>query len=160
LIATTPRPGRLVAALAHATALLPTAPVVAQAVPTSAPTPAPTAQPTQLSASARILAYGQTVDLTVQAPPGSTVDLHAYTQPNSTYRVIRTAEVGPDSPSLTFVGLRPGGTTRFTAQVRGGSRSAEVVVAVQRTVTLGVRQTSPGTWTFTASSSAGCRACR
>jgi hypothetical protein len=143
-----------VAALALAAALLPASPAVAQTVtptPTATPSPAPTptSQPTTLSASARTLLYGQTVDIRVQAQPGSTVDLYAYTQPNSTYRVIRTATVGPDSPSLTFVGLRPGGTTRFTAQVRGGSRSSEVTVAVQRTVTLGVRQTSPGTYTFT-----------
>ncbi len=145
MTSSTARRGRL-AALVLAAALLPAAPAVAQ---TATPSPAPTASPTTLSASARTLLHGQTVDVSVQAQPGSTVDLLAYTQPNSTYRVIRTATVGPDSPSLTFVGLRPGGTTRFTAQVRGGSRSAEVTVAVQRTVTLGVRQTSPGTYTFT-----------
>ena len=113
-------------------------------VPAPPTTPPPTSQPAQITVSARTIDVGAAVALTVLAPVGAVVDLYAGTA-RAPERVIRTATAGGAGVSWQ---LRPGETTRFSAQVRGGTRTATVTVAVRRTVTIGIRQ-SAGVYTFT-----------
>ena len=109
-------------ALATAAALLPAAPVLAQtatpsATPTAAPTtPAPTAELTAFRASAPVIEYGDTVDVTVTGTPGLPISLLINNQRTPEPRVIRTATIG-DNGGFTWTGLRPEDTTTFS--VRG-----------------------------------------
>ena len=63
------------------------------------------------------------VGMTVRTAPGSTVDLYAYSRPNTTFGVVRTAEVGDDG--IARFAVRPGGNTRLYAQQRGCSADVQ-----------------------------------
>ena len=107
-------------------------------------TPPPTTQPAQITVSSQTIDDGGAVVLTVLAPAGAVVDLRAGTA-RAPARVIRTATAGAGGVSWR---LQPGETTRFSAQVRGGTPTATVTVTVRRTVTIGIRQAA-GVYTFT-----------
>ena len=96
-----------------------------------------------------ITATGE-VGLTVRTPPGATVDLFAYTQPSTEYRLVRSALV-PDTGSVRF-SLRPPRNTRLYAQRHGCAAGAPVVLNVATALTLEVTRTAPRTYVFSGDS--------
>ena len=113
-------------------------------IPTPPTTPPPaTPQPAQIKVSSSTIDYGAVVALTVLGPNGAVVDLYASSAGPA--RVIRTATLAGGGATWQ---LKPGETTRFHAQVRGGAPTATIAVNVRRTVTIGIRQAS-GVYTFT-----------
>ena len=147
---TTARSSRLLTtAVAMTVALLPAASVHAQTAAGTSPSPASTAlpQPTQIASLQTTIYYGGTLDLGVLGEPGQVVDLYARTG-SEPFRVIRTATLSAGSPGSAGWSLRPGDTTTYYAQVRGGDRSDDLTITVRRTVTINVSQTN-GVYTFT-----------
>lgn len=134
------------AALLRAAAACPGATVTVETVdiiPPSLPPGTPF-----VSVGARTIDVGGTIDLTVAAGgAGRVVDLYAGSA-RTPFRVIRTATLVPFEDGSAGWRLQPGETTQFSAQVRGGPRTATVTVAVRRTVTIGIRQAG-GVHTFT-----------
>ncbi len=108
------------------------------------PTPPVVGQPAQITVSTRTIDYGGVVALTVAAQAAAVVDLYSVT-PRTPARIIRTATLTGNDVVWQ---LQPGEITQFFAQVRGGARTATVVVNVRRTVTIGIRQAA-GVYTFT-----------
>ncbi len=126
-----------------------------------APPPVPPAAdtPTLIAVSAQTVDHGGSVALGVLGRAGAVVDLYALTA-RAPATVIRTTtlttsgtggfawELTPPADSrVARWDLRPGETTRFFAQVRGGDRTATLTVNVRRTVTIGIRQDA-GSYVF------------
>lgn len=145
---------RTLVALATTAALLPAAPALAQtATPTPTPAVAPTTSPTTpavlgVTASANVIDFGRTVDVTVQGRPGQAVDLLIANRRLTVPRLIRTATLDADG-SFSWTGLRPDERTTFIAVPAGTSpnQSPFTSVQVRRTVTIGVSQAN-GVYTF------------
>lgn len=87
--------------------------------------------------------------LTVQTTPNTTVDLFAYTRPSTTYKLVRTAQVGDDGQASFSVA--PGGNTRMYAQQRGCTANPpadSVVLNVRPKLTLNVDRVGTRSYTF------------
>ena len=98
------------------------------------PGPAPA-----IAVGAAVIDHGDTHRLTVTGPAGAAVHLYG------NGRQIRTVTM-PTSGRFTWQ-LQPGDRTVFHAVV-GGRRTASVTVEVRRTVSIGVRQSVRGVYTF------------
>ncbi|MBC7373359.1 MAG: Ig-like domain-containing protein [Frankiales bacterium] len=88
------------------------------ASPSPSTSPAPScATPTQVSLERDTIIATGSAGVTVTAPANSIVDLFAYTRPSTTYRVVRSAEVG--GSGVAEFRIVPPANTRLYAQVRG-----------------------------------------
>ena len=100
-----------------------------------------------------ITATGST-GVTVRAAPNSVVDLLAYTRPSSTFRVVRSAEIGADG--VAQFRIAPPANTRLYAQQRGcpdaDPARTSVVVNVRTALSLNVTRTGPRAYTFSGDS--------
>ena len=97
--------------------------------PTASATPSPTASPsatptaTSCSVPATValerstIVAGTSARVNVTAPANSVTDLFAYTRPSSTFRLVRSAEIG--STGRTAFQIAPPANTRLYALVRG-----------------------------------------
>ncbi|MCU1693028.1 MAG: hypothetical protein JWM64_2119 [Frankiales bacterium] len=115
--------------------------------PTStAPAGPPLPRPVLLLSSARTVAGGPGVRVTVMGTPGAQVRLLAYTRPSTVYRAVRTA-VLPASGQTSWV-VRPATNTRLYGEV-GGVGSTSAVLHVASWVSLRAVRNAPRELTFT-----------
>jgi len=97
-----------------------------------------------------VVATGE-AGVTVRAAAGTVVDLLAYTQPSTTYRVVRTATVAPDGTAR--FALRPPANTRLYAQRRGCAAASEpVVLNVATALSLAAERLGPRQYLFSGDS--------
>ncbi len=88
--------------------------------------------------------------VTVTGTPNSVVDLLAYTRPSTTFRVVRSAELGADGVArFTIV---PPANTRLYAKQRGCDAGPSVVLNVRTALSLAVERTGVRTYRFTGDS--------
>lgn len=134
-----------------------TPPAAAPASPSGAATPDPSASPAGSSASPtaspapacrtsaavllpkKEILSGASAAVRVFGPPGSTVDLVAYTRPSTTYRTVRSARTGPDGSA--DLSLTPPSNTRMFQRQRGCPDGPPSVLKVRSTLSLDVRHT-------------------
>lgn len=90
------------------------------------------------------------VNVTVTATPNSIVDLYAYTRPSSTFRVVRSAELGADG-TANFL-LTPPGNTRMYAQQRGCAFGRSSVINVRTAISIFAKRNGPRNYTFSGDS--------
>jgi hypothetical protein len=88
--------------------------------------------------------------VTVLGEPGSVVDLHAYTRPSTTYRVVRSGTIGADG-RLSFRVLPPA-NTRLYAQQRGCPAGPSAVLNVRTLLTLEAERLGVRTYRFSGDS--------
>lgn len=129
--------------------LAPAGPALAQTVPAPPPPPAaPVPVAPQIQAQPRVITLGQSALITVDGAAGASVQLYAYTRPNTTYRLVRTGvlsrsgDFGRASWTIT-----PPANTRLYARV-DGRNTTTVTVNVAHTVTIGATNAA-GTYRFT-----------
>lgn len=96
-----------------------------------------------------ITATGST-GLTVQAPATSTVDIYAYSQPATTFKVIRTGTT--DANGVITFSISPVTNTRLYAQTRGGIATPQVVVGVRTGLSLSAGRSGVRTIVFSGRS--------
>ena len=84
--------------------------------------------------------------VTVTATRNSVVDLLAYSRPSTTFRVVRSAEVGEDGAAEFRI--TPPTNTRLFAQVRGCAASSQVVLNVRTQLSLNVVRNGTRDYTF------------
>jgi hypothetical protein len=84
--------------------------------------------------------------VTVRATANSVVDLFAYSRPSTTYRVVRSAEVGADG--VAEFRIVPPTNTRLYAQQRGCDASPSVVLNVRTQLSLNVVRNGTRNYTF------------
>jgi hypothetical protein len=96
------------------------------------------------SSTAIVATRGTTV--TVHAPAGSVVDLFAYSQPSTTFSVVRTATVG--ATGVVTWAISPLTNTKLYAQTRGGIPTPFVVVNVATGLSLSAARTGVRTYVF------------
>lgn len=88
--------------------------------------------------------------VTVTGTPNSVIDLLAYTRPSTTFRVVRSAEIGADGVArFTIV---PPANTRLYAQQRGCDQGPSVVLNVRTALSLAVERTGVRTYRFSGDS--------
>ena len=104
------------------------------------PPPAPTVE----NGSALITAGGLAT-LSGAADPGRQIELLAYSQPSTTYAVIRTTTAA-DTGSYSF-SIRPQTNTRLLVRV-GGQQSTSVVVGVRPAISLSTVRAATRSYTF------------
>ena len=108
--------------------------------------------PTVSFANSTIMATGS-ADVTVKATPNTTVDLLAYSQPSTTFKIVRSAEVGA-SGTATFK-LVPPTNTRVYAQTRGCTTDPtknSSVLNVRTTLSLFAKRNGSRDYTFSGDS--------
>lgn len=101
---------------------------------------------TTLLRGAQEISLGQYAELRVTGTPLSTVDLYAYSRPNTTYRLVRSGTLDPAGQA--FFAVRPGGDTRLYAQTRGGPAGNSVVIGVRYAVSFAGKPQPDGTVRF------------
>ncbi|MDT7538654.1 MAG: hypothetical protein QOI82_2239 [Actinomycetota bacterium] len=108
-------------------------------------------QATLVATSTEIVATRGTT-VTVHAPAGSVVDLYAYSQPNTTFGVVRTATVG--ATGVVTWTIAPLTNTKLYAQTRGagGIPTPYVVVNVATGLSLSAQRTATRTYVFSGRS--------
>jgi hypothetical protein len=87
---------------------------------------------------------------TVRAPAGTQVDLYAYTQPSTTYRLVRRAAAGEDG--LARFTLRPPANTRLYAALPRCAPGPSTVLNVATALSLDVTRAGPRTYRFSGDS--------
>ena len=135
------------------------------ATPTASMSPSPRPSTTTPAASPSAPACGsaETVSLgqstiiaggagtvRVTGTPNSVIDLFAYTRPSTTYRVVRSAELG-NNGTADFT-VTPPANTRLYAQQRGCPQSLSQVLNVRTALSLSAQRTGTRTYTFSGSS--------
>ncbi|MCW2777546.1 MAG: hypothetical protein JWN17_1271 [Frankiales bacterium] len=118
---------------------------------TASPTPA-LQQPTIDVSPSTIVAVQQKATVFGTAPPGSLLEIRAYSRPSTTFTTVRSVTVGPDGQYSFVVG--PSGNTRlFARSTQGGltSDSRQVVLTVRTSLNLKVARTGTRTYRFTGS---------
>lgn len=138
----------------------PTASPSASATSTATMSPSPVAPgpncggPETVSVERSTITATGSTGVTVRATPNSVIDLLAYTRPSSTFRVVRSAEVGADG--VADFRIAPPANTRLYAQQRGcpatDAASSSVVVNVRTQLSLNVTRTGPRAYTFSGDS--------
>ena len=117
--------------------------------PGSTPPPATSCATATTTLDRTTITATDIVGLTVRATPNTTVDLFAYSRPNTTFNRVRTAVVGSDG-TVRFA-VRPGGNTRLYAQQRGCAvdiaRDSKVLL-VRTLLTLEVARNGARNYTF------------
>jgi hypothetical protein len=96
-----------------------------------------------------IVATGSAV-VTVLAPPNSVVDLWAYSQPSTTFAVVRTATV--DASGVITWPVSPLRNTRLYAQTRGGAPTPQRVLNVATALSLSAARTGTRPYAFSGRS--------
>ena len=126
--------------------------IISAPAPSPSPTPTPTPTPTPACTAAvtslpsdRITATGL-ADVVVSATRGSTVDLYAYSQPSTTFVLVRSGVVGQDGVARFQV--RPPSNTRLYAQQRGCPAGSSVVLNVRTALTITVVRNGLRDYTF------------
>jgi hypothetical protein len=122
--------------------------------PSSSPSPSPSASPAAppppppptVEDGSSVITAGHVATLSGAADPGTTVELLAYSQPNTTYSVIRRTTAS-DTGAYSF-SVMPQTNTRLLVRV-GGQRSSSVVVGVRPAISLRTARTALRTYTFT-----------
>ncbi|MCU1693653.1 MAG: hypothetical protein JWM64_2744 [Frankiales bacterium] len=119
-----------------------------QAPTTVAELPTSVRRQVVVTADRSVVAPGQPSHVLVSGPPGTAVELLAYSRPSTTYVVVRRGTLG-DEGSIGF-DVRPGTNTRLRARTSGvaASESPSVVVSVAATPSLSVTRTGPRTYAF------------
>ncbi len=121
-------------------------PSATQTVDTRPATPTVTVSPSTITASQKSVVSGT-------GTPGSTIEIFAYSRPNTQYKSVRTGVIDSDGTYAFEVG--PSGNTRLYAQsTRGGVtvRNPEtVVLSVRTSINLKVVRTGTRTYRFTGS---------
>jgi hypothetical protein len=86
----------------------------------------------------------------VRGTSGTVVGLYAYSQPATTYRLVRTFTLGRDGTGS--VAVAPGTNTRLYAQQRGCDAGASTVLSVRTALTLTATRNSVRDYTFSGTS--------
>ncbi len=92
-----------------------------------------------------IIATGS-AQITVRATANSIVDVFAYSRPSTTYRVVRSAELGADGVAVDRI--VPPTNTRLYAQQRGCNASPSIVLNVRTQISLNVVRNGVRNYTF------------
>ena len=92
----------------------------------------------------------RSVSVTAQAPPGSVVDLYAYSRPSTTFAVVRSATVG--STGEVVWNVAPLTNTRLYAMIRGAASTPQVVLGVATGLSLSATRTGTRTYVFSGRS--------
>jgi hypothetical protein len=106
-------------------------------------------QATLVVGATRIVATGATT-VTAHAPAGSVVDLFAYSQPKTTFAVVRTATVG--STGVVTWSVAPLTNTKLYAQTREGAPTPFEIVNVATALSLNAARTGTRTYVFSGRS--------
>lgn len=99
-----------------------------------------------------IIAVQEKATVFGQATPGSTIEIYAYSRPNTEYARVRTGTVGPDGTYSFEVG--PSGNTRLYAQTvtpQGSAKSDSIILTVKTSLNLKIARTGTRTYRFTGS---------
>ena len=96
-----------------------------------------------------IIATGSS-GVTVTATPNSIVDLFAYTRPSTTFRVVRSAELGANGRA--DFRIVPPANTRLYAQQRGCAFGQSKVLNVRTAISIFAVRNGPRNYTFTGDS--------
>lgn len=121
--------------------------------PATGPRSAPSSTPPDTPLSLQILPPETTVGArdvaTVHGPAGAIVELHAYSRPNTRYRVVRRGVLDATG-TVSFV-VRPGANTRVYASMVGSPNavSRSLVLLVHTAISLTARSAGGGECTFT-----------
>lgn len=115
---------------------------------TAPPSPACTTATVSLDRTT-MMATGST-GLTVRSGANSVVDLFAYSRPSTTYRVVRSAEVGADG--LARFSVVPPTNTRLYAQQRDCDAGPSVVLNVRTQLSLSAKRNGTRDYTFSGDS--------
>jgi len=125
---------------------------------TTSPSPSNTASPgtppgCQVAAArlerTTITATGSS-GVTVTAAPNSVVELFAYTRPSTTFRLVRSAEVGADG--VAEFRITPPANTRLQARQQGCAFGQSIVLNVRTAISLIVKRNGPRLYTFSGDS--------
>lgn len=92
----------------------------------------------------------ESAGLSVRTAAGIPVDLYAYTQPSTTYRLVRSQV--SDSTGLARFSVRPPANTRLYAQKPGCTPGPSVVLNVRTALSLAVTRTGPQEYVFSGDS--------
>jgi hypothetical protein len=85
----------------------------------------------------------------VTGAPNTIIDLFAYSRPSTTYRVVRSGDVGSDG--VAEYRVTPPTNTRLYAQQRGCAPGPSVVLNVRTQISLNVVRNAVRTYTFSGS---------
>jgi len=88
--------------------------------------------------------------VTVTAAPNSVVELFAYTRPSTTFRLVRSAEVGADG--VAEFRITPPANTRLQARQQGCAFGQSIVLNVRTAISLIVKRNGPRLYTFSGDS--------
>lgn len=131
----------------------PTASPSATATATVTPSPAACA-PASIRLDRSTITATAATGAVVTSAPNIVLDIHAYTQPSRTFRLVRSAEVASDGETEFL--FAPPANTRLYAQQRGcpapDIATASVVLNVRTALSLSVRRNGPRDYTFTGDS--------
>lgn len=127
----------------------------ASASPTSSATPGPTGSPSCAVTPTVTLEFGTinatgSSGVTVNAPANSQIQLFAYSQPSTTYRVVRQATIDNTGTPAQFR-ITPPTNTRLYAQIVGcttNPTTASKVLNVRTTLSLNVTRTGVRAYRF------------
>ena len=139
----------------------PTAKPTASATPTAtiSPSASPTSTPGQCSVTPTVNLQPTTINatgsggVTVSGPAGRQIELFAYSQPSTTYRVVRTGTLGSNG-TISFT-VRPPTNTRLYAQIVGCDTDDvrfSRVLNVRTTLSLFVARNGKQDYTFSGDS--------
>lgn len=129
-----------------------TATATTSASATSTTTPSPSVRPSQklgISVSPNVITPGIAVKTTVTGSPGTSIELQAYSRPNTMYGQVRQGNIGPDGTIVFRV--TPGTNTRLFARIIGGGTdtdSPSTVINVQTALSLTVVRNGRRDYTF------------
>ncbi len=126
-----------------------TASPTATSSPSGPPNAACTVVPVTTLDRDTIIATGS-AGVTVKGTPNSIIDLFAYSRPSTTFRVVRSAEVGNDG-TATFRVVPPT-NTRLYAQQRGCNAGSSIVLNVRTALSLAVVRNGKRDYTFSGDS--------
>ena len=99
--------------------------------------------------STLITATGST-GMTVHAPANTPVDLYAYSQPSTAFRVVRSGKT--DANGVASFAVSPLTNTRLYVQTPGGIATPQVVVGVRTGLSLSAARTGTRTYVFSGRS--------
>jgi hypothetical protein len=108
----------------------PSAAASSSATPSSSTAPSSSCNQQQLTISLdkTDITPTQPVNVTAHGAPGTTVELYAYSRPNTTYAVVRT-DVTDAAGNVVFT-VKPGTNTRLYAHYKGGAAASDSVSKV------------------------------
>ena len=108
--------------------------------------PAPCTTPASITLDRTTITATGSAQITVRATVDSVVDVFAYSRPSTTFRVVRSIEVGGDGVASDRI--VPPTNTRLYAQQRGCNASPSIVLNVRTQISLNVVRNGVRTYTF------------